>query len=99
MLIEDLRKRSLAQPLAPLMFFHSRTFVFLLCQASNEPTVIWVLRKCCTKGAGEYSSVFTALKPFSICAILAEKKLSALYPCLSSAEDRDPRSGLGLILD
>lgn len=41
MLFEDLRKRSLAQPLAPLMFSHSRMFVFLLCQASNEPTVIW----------------------------------------------------------
>lgn len=73
MLFEDLRK-----PLAPLKFFHSRMFVFLLCQASNEPTVIWVKRKRCTKEAGECSSVFTALKPFSICAILAEKKLSAL---------------------
>lgn len=67
MLFEDLRK-----PLSPLMFFHCRMFVFLLCQASNEPTVIWVLRKCRTKGAGECLSVFTALKPFSTCAILAE---------------------------
>lgn len=84
MLLEDLRERSRAQPLAPLMFFHSWMFLFLLCQATNEPTAIWVLRKCSTKEAGECLSVFTALNPFSIFAIFAKnkyvflKKLSAL---------------------